>query len=97
MTYPRLQTIYDRNHHQVVRVTYKEGEQPVEVCGYTWCEGGCGHPALIIPLDEEPHYKCHGDMVAFGPTFQRFRVKWTGPTVEVPEEHRADFLKRYWT
>jgi len=77
-----------------VLVQYDQGAEEQRFCGDTWCAGGCGLPALVIP--GEPEYKTHSAMVAFGPVMQPWRVNWIGEKVAVPEEHRADFMKRYW-
>lgn len=75
--------------------TSKHGDQ--HFCGYSWCSGKCGLPALVIPADgERPEYKVMGSMVAYGAAAQPWRVKWEGQKVEVDNEDREHLLRQYW-
>jgi hypothetical protein len=94
MKFPRIQTI--RGAHTLVRVTFEEGADPLEGCGDTWCVGDCGLPALIIRHPPGPALKAHSDSVATGHVMQRFRVKWTGTTIEIPEQFREHLLDAVW-
>lgn len=92
---PLIRTLLD--DHTRVAVTYREGDEPVIGCGETWCRGDCGLPAITMPEGNGwPALKMRSSMVAYGELMQPFRCAWTGATVEVPEEHRADFLRRVW-
>jgi hypothetical protein len=105
--YPRVQTVHESplespllkldHWHPVVRITYVEGDLPIDVCGDSWCTGACGLPAGVIPADvERGEEKVHSDMVAVGRMMQPFRRPWTGAKVEIPEQYRADFRKSWW-
>lgn len=69
-------------------------------CADTWCTGKCGLPALTLLLtniDGINDLKAHGSAVACGPVWQRFRVKWTGEKVFVPEFlNQEELLKLMW-
>ena len=86
--------------HAEIDVTWAGGQPPQRFCGDNWCTGKCGLPALIIPWSSAGgrNYwaKASGSQVACGALMQGRRVEWTGATVEVPPEHRADFEKRLW-
>ena len=80
--YPKLVTDYgpvgSQSHkHLTVLVTWRPGEEPVRVCGESWCDGRCGYPAMVIPADtERSEHKMYSSMVAFGPVMQRWRLEW---------------------
>lgn len=98
---PILRTIYrDRRPlHPDITVQFEAGQEPIRCCGASWCNGddACGLPALVIPATgDTPELKTYSVMTACGPVMQRWRLEWTGHRVEIPEEHRADFCKRYW-
>ena len=93
--YPRVRTLL--TDHTQVEVTYADDAEPVTGCGETWCRGDCGLPAIVVPADgERDETKMRSSMVAHGPVMQPWCVAWTGTKVEVPAEHRADFLRRVW-
>ena len=100
--YPKLVTDYgpvgSQSHKQLtVLVTWRPGEEPVRVCGESWCDGRCGYPAMVIPADtERSEHKMYSSMVVFGPVMQRWRLEWKGAKIEAPEEFRANLLKRVW-
>lgn len=105
--YPRVRTVYAEEPelevnpalrmHPIVVVTYAEGQECQRFCGDSWCSSRCGLPALIIPQDEErPEYKVFSNMVAVGNLAGCWQVEWKGAKVEVPPEHRGDFLTRLW-
>lgn len=92
---------WEERDHCAVAVTWHEGESPQVFCGDNDCTGPCGLPALIIPwppspTDSDRYSKASGSQVACGPLMQSKRVQWTGDRVLVPEEHRADFEKRWY-
>jgi len=96
---PTLRTVYRDGHglHPDVLVQFQEDQEPIRCCGDSWCAGDCGLPALVIPAtDDKPEFKTYSVMTAHGPVMQRWRLEWMGPRVEIPVEHRADFLKRIW-
>lgn len=80
--------------HCDIQVIWADGAPPVVFCGDNWCTGTCGLPALVIP-GTEPR-KASGSQVAMGQAFQSLRVKWKGPIVEVPVEHRKDLGSRWY-
>lgn len=97
--YPHIVTAHDDKlrTHPVLEVRYAEGEEPLRFCGESGCAGACNLPALIIPASEHgPEQKMYSNMTARGAVMQGWRVQWTGTKIEVPEEHRADFMKRWW-
>lgn len=62
--------------------TIMESTTGVVACGHSWCTGGCGLPALVLNSDGR-ELRVYGAMVACGPVFQSWRVKWTGKKVPV--------------
>lgn len=85
----------DRIHSEVA-VTWTEGATPEVYCGDNWCTGGCGLAALVMPGFHGGTLKVSGSQVACGMLMQALRVEWTGPRVDVPQEHREDFLGRWY-
>ncbi len=83
-----------RGCHDVLSVTWKADAEPARFCGKSRCTGTCGLPALVI--SGSPELKTYSNVVAFGLMMQGWRVEWTGVKVEVPPEHRSDFLSRRW-
>jgi hypothetical protein len=70
-----------------IKATRHHGHPAIEVdgamyCGDSWCDGSCGLPALTITYEDPDtgtrEAKAHGAMVACGPVWQSFRVKWEG-------------------
>lgn len=107
--YPLIRTVYGREWeekfpgldrlHNVIEVTYAEGQEPQYFCGDSWCSGACKIPAAIIPAvsrDERHEMKMYSSMTACGPLMQWWRVDWQGEKVVVPSEHHEDFSKRMW-
>lgn len=86
-----------RSCDTVIEVRYRPYDVPRRFCGESWCGGTCELPALIIPAtDDWPELKAYSSMVACGPVMQRWRVKWAGAKVEIPETYWPDFLKMMW-
>lgn len=95
--YPIVRTVRDRQgHHPDLSVQFEADKAPIMCCGDSWCGGRCGLPALVMPDEHGVELKAYSDMTACGPLMQSWRLKWTGPKVEVPVEHREDFGKRWW-
>lgn len=86
--------------HCEIDVYWNGASLPQRFCGDNWCDGRCGLPALVIMwepcMGEERFAKASSSAVACGQVMQGMRVKWKGARVEVPEEHREDFAKRWW-
>lgn len=96
MRFPRAQTTHDRDpFHPDLAVTWREGEAPEIFCGYSWCAGACGLPALVMGKGAQ-ELKAHSSMVAYGRMMQPWRLKWKGTKREVPDEFAADFAQRVW-
>ena len=74
-----------------------KGTDVGELCAYSWCDGACGYPALVLN-HEGQEYKAYGSMTAHGPVFQRFRLEWKGKKVEVPQglATPGELLKHVW-
>lgn len=98
VTYPRIRDLFvDRS--LVLTVQWREDAAPVHYCGETWCTGGCGLPALVVPQPNQLgcELKARSSMAAHGPVMQPWGPKnWTGERAEVPEEHRDFIMKAYW-
>lgn len=83
--------------HSEVEVAWAEGEAPRMYCGDNWCTGRRGLAALIMPgWHPGELVKCSGPQVAAGRVLQGLRVNWNGSIEHVPEEHHADFRKRWY-
>lgn len=108
--YPRIYTLraYDREkrklpslpkgceHHWTVIVEWTATSEE-EFCGDSWCSGACGLPAAVLAATaSQREMKLYSDMVAAGPLMQPWRLTWQGERRVIPEEHREDFLKRWW-
>ena len=86
---------FDNGSWHPVLTTDIHGTQ--RFCAYSWCDGSCGFPALVIPSEgERSEHKIMGDMVAVGKLAQPWRVKWTGAKVEVPASDWPHLLKSFW-
>lgn len=93
-----------------IKALHHEGHPAIQVedkvyCGSTWCTGTCGLPALTLAHiyecpdlgHRELELKAHGQMVACGPVWQQFRVKWTGQKVPLQSnETLEDLRKMMW-
>jgi hypothetical protein len=85
-----------RPTHPTIK-TNQHGDQLF--CGYTWCRGECGLPALFMkyegPQAEGPtEFRAHGSMVANGPVWQRNR--WNGERVYYTPPDAEKALKMWW-
>lgn len=78
--------------HPVMHVDFGGNSPPPVVCAQSWCTGACGYPALVA-VDGR---KAHGQMVAFGPVLQPFRVEWTGAVIRLTEAQTAELEKSWW-
>ncbi len=72
-----------RNRAGAWHPTVIESTTGVEACGYSWCSGACGHPALVLRTARGEELKAYGSMVACGAVFQSWRVEWQGAKVTV--------------
>lgn len=92
-----------------IRTIWSEGLHPLVTlpglgtecyCGYSWCTGICGHPALVLEVNGA-EFKAYSSMVATGPVWQPFRQKWIGRKVDYrtlfPSISEDDELARMWT
>lgn len=80
-------------------VRWTDGAEPVHYCGESHCTGGCGLPALVIPVPNDwgTELKARSSMTARGLVMQPWGTPhWSGVKAEAPEEHRAALLKAYW-
>jgi hypothetical protein len=77
--------------------TITESTSGVVACGFSWCNGSCGLPALVLEHNGK-ELRAFGSMVAMGPVFQDFRIPWRGAKVPITmgDESVDVLLKRFW-
>jgi hypothetical protein len=78
--------------------TITESTTGVVACGFSWCNGSCGLPALVLLREGKSELRAFGSMVAMGPVFQEFRIPWRGAKVSITlgDESVEVLLKRFW-
>ncbi len=91
--------------HLTISMSVDQGKTygPQRWCGDSWCRGSCGFPALVHVTEIDHVHgplvlKAHSAMVACGPVWQPFRVKWVGDCEPLPPELQElpDLLKLMW-
>lgn len=85
----------DLRFHPVLFLRWEEGGPIHRYCGYTWCCGECGLPALVIEKDGRK-WKAHGTMAACGPVMNTLYGGWDGKIEHVPTEYEKEFFRKMW-
>jgi hypothetical protein len=103
-SYPSIRHISssDAGGHDVLLVRWSPTEQDL-CCGHSACDGACGLPALVIPI-EQGELRARNSYGAVCCVFVMWRdgwpfcrlEEWAGERLAVPEGHRDVMTKFMW-